>query len=341
MFLSTKQPVGYSSIWHLASIIKEKKATKGVLLNPPTEELLTQKDREKLNFFNVRTFVRHVESAPREVYNSVMRLQKHLVLVDKQNQKLKSKFTNYKKANKTYVIDNPQLKAENNNLENWLADLEKQLENALLDKHSALLPPPPPSVVFNNSDDKLKQSKKTKSTKLPDPPMLTDGHATRFDINMWESKIVKKLTANTDHYLTKALRMVYIDNCVDEEAYKHLAARSKISAQKPFAMAEKMFEVLQKAYGDVNQKYTAMNKFQDLKMMKDFNSFWAKFQVLTSELDHNESTLITELKYKLTPSLFWAMADGVSRLKDLHKYTQQCQLAYQDLKDIETSNIGS
>ena len=70
-----------------------------------------------------------MESAPREVYNSVMRFWKHFVLVDKQNQKLKSKFINYEKANKAYVIDNAQLKAENDDLQNRLADLEKQLEN--------------------------------------------------------------------------------------------------------------------------------------------------------------------------------------------------------------------
>ena len=70
-----------------------------------------------------------MESAPKEVYNLVMRLLKHLVLVDKQNQKLKSKFTNYEKANEAYVIDNTQLKVKNDDLENWLADLEKQLEN--------------------------------------------------------------------------------------------------------------------------------------------------------------------------------------------------------------------
>ena len=82
--------------------------------------------------------------------------------------------------------------------------------------------------------------------------MLTNGHATGFDINVWKSKMVKKLTANADHYLTKALRMVYVNSRIDEEAYKHLATRSRIDAQKPFATAEKMFKVLQKAYGDVN-----------------------------------------------------------------------------------------
>ena len=74
--------------------------------------------------------------------------------------------------------------------------------------------------------------------------MFTDNHATGFDINVWESKIVKKLTANTNHYPTKALRMVYVDSCVDRETYKHLAARSKIGAQKPFATAKEIFKVL-------------------------------------------------------------------------------------------------
>ena len=96
-----------------------------------------------------------------------------------------------------------------------------------------------------------------------------------------------------------------------------------------------MFEVLQKVYDNINCQHTAMNKFKDLKMIKDFNSFWMEFQVLASELDHNKSTLISELKYKLTPSFSWAMADSISRPKDIHEYVKQCQKAYQDLKDIE------
>ena len=183
MSSSTDRPAGYPSIQHLV-LIAEKTTNDGMALNPPAKKPLTREDREELNFPNVRTFVRHVESAPREVYNSIMRLRKHLMLVDKQNQKLKSKFTNYKKANEAYVIDNVQLKAENNNLENWLADLEKQLENAQLNKPSAPSPPPPLSVVSDNSDDNSKQSKKTKLTKLLDPPMLTNGHATGFNIDV-------------------------------------------------------------------------------------------------------------------------------------------------------------
>ena len=329
MSSSTNQPIGYPSIKHLASIAKEE--TKGVGLNPPVKKSQTRKDQEELNFSDVHTFLRHVEAAPKKVYDSIMRLWKHLVLVDKQNQKLKTRFTNYEKANEVYVIENKQLQSENRDLENQLADLEKQLEIARSDRRptsSSPLPPPPASVVSNDSDNNSKQSKKTKSTKLLDPPILTDGHATGFDIDVWESKMVKKLTANADHYPTEALRMTYVDSRVDKEAYKHLAARSRIGAQKPFATTKEMFEVLQKTYGNVNQQYTAMNKFRDLKMTKDFNSFWAEFQVLASELDHNESTLISELKFKLTPSLSQAMAGGVSQPTDIHEYAKQCQQAY-------------
>ena len=118
MSLSTKQSVSYPLIRHLASIIEEEKATKGVPLNPPAKEPLTWEDQEELNFPDVHIFVCHVESAPREVYDLVMRLWKYLVLVDKQNQKLKLKFTNYEKANKLYVIKNKQLQTKNKDLEN-------------------------------------------------------------------------------------------------------------------------------------------------------------------------------------------------------------------------------
>ena len=185
----------------------------------------------------------HVDKAPDKVYDSVMRLWKYLVLIDKQNRKLEKKFANYKKANEAYVINNMQLKAENDNLENRLANLAKQLENVCLNKYPTQ-PSPPPPLASNKLDNNSKQSKKTKSTKLLDPPMLTDGHAAGFNIDVWESKIVKKLTANADYYLIKVLRMAYVNSCVDGEAYKHLAVRSKIGARKLFAIAKEMFEIL-------------------------------------------------------------------------------------------------
>ena len=124
MSSSTSQPVGYPSIKHLTSIPEE--TIKGVSLNQLVNELpLTQNDCEELIFPDVYIFVCYVDEAPDKVYDSVMRLQKHLVLINKQSCKLEKKFANYEKANEVYIIDNIQLKVENNNLENWLANLEK------------------------------------------------------------------------------------------------------------------------------------------------------------------------------------------------------------------------
>ena len=79
-----------------------------------------------------------------------------------------------------------------------------------------------------------------------------DGNMTQFNIDVWKSKMAKKLAANADHYNTKALCIAYIDSCINGDAYKYLAARLKIGARKPFATAEEMFEGLQKVYGNVN-----------------------------------------------------------------------------------------
>lgn len=72
--------------------------------------------------------------------------------------------------------------------------------------------------------------------------MLIDGHAIGFDINIWKNKVAKKLTANADYYLIKTLCMAYVNSRVDSNAYKHLAARFRVRACKPFTMAGKMLK---------------------------------------------------------------------------------------------------
>ena len=74
--------------------------------------------------------------------------------------------------------------------------------------------------------------------------MLTDSNVAGFDIDVWESKMAKKLVANADHYNTEALLMAYLDSRMDGKAYKHLAARSRIDTRKLFATAEEMFKIL-------------------------------------------------------------------------------------------------
>ena len=159
-------------------------------------------------------------------------------------------------------------------------------------------------------------------SKATNPPMLEDGHA--VDIDVWITKMVKKLTVNADHDSTELAGMTYVDGRVNGDAYLPLKARASIDAANPFATAKEMLETLRDAFGDTNRKHTAMNTFRDLRMTKDFNSFWTEFQILSSELDHNESTLVSELRHKLTPSLSRAMAGGITRPTNVNEYAEQC-----------------
>lgn len=45
--------------------------------------------------------------------------------------------------------------------------------------------------------------------------------------------------------------------------------------------------------------------------------------MIASELEHNEATLIIELKHKLAPALVRA-SGGATRPKDIHQYAEQC-----------------
>lgn len=47
-----------------------------------------------------------------------------------------------------------------------------------------------------------------KTTKIPDPPMLTVGKEPRFDD--WLLLMNQKLAANTDHFNTSQLGMAYV-----------------------------------------------------------------------------------------------------------------------------------
>lgn len=87
-----------------------------------------------------------------------------------------------------------------------------------------------------------------------------------MDIDARLGKMRRKLEANADHFPTEQMHIAYVESRVEEDAHKHIAARSRPEARNPFTTAEEVFAVLFKAYGDTNRKHTAMNKFRDLRM---------------------------------------------------------------------------
>ena len=180
---------------------------------------------------------------------------------------------------------------------------------------------------------------KKKSMKLPDPPIFTDGKD--ISIDHWLTKMRSKLAANDDHMPTEVLKKAYVENRVGGEAMRHLEPRLRKGAIRPFTTAEEMFDQLERIYGDPNRKRTAMNNFRTLKQgSKDFNTFWAEFQRLAAELDHNEETPIGELKYKLSWEMSRQLATGDQEPTDLYEFAQKWQRLYQSLKESDRSKAS-
>ena len=98
--------------------------------------------------------------------------------------------------------------------------------------------------------------------------------------------------------------MGYVENRVGSTAIKHLAPRLRSGSANPFQLAEEMLEALERVFGDLNRRMTALQEFRKLYQgNKDFNSFWAEFQRLSTEIDYSLETLIDELRHKVSAEL--------------------------------------
>lgn len=141
------------------------------------------------------------------------------------------------------------------------------------------------------------QSKK--SSKIPDPPILTDGKEPRFED--WLLRIEDKLTANADHYPTPAMRLAYVKSRCGGKASEHLVARSRSDAVNKYGDATDVLEHLKSIYQDVNRVLTAKGKFRRLYMKPTdkFQEFLSEFSYLAQESGLAETEWKEELYYRI------------------------------------------
>jgi hypothetical protein len=176
-------------------------------------------------------------------------------------------------------------------------------------------------------------SVKTKSTKLPDPPILTDGKEPTYDD--WVAKMQSKLEANEDHFPTDALKIGYVQSRVAGTAALHINPRLRPAATNKFQTAGEIFKVLEKVYGDPDRKYTARQAYRKLYQNKDsFSTFWAEFQRLTVELDMDEETLIDDLRHKVNGKMQNALISEISPTS-LHALARKCLLIDQNIQKAQ------
>ena len=63
----------------------------------------------------------------------------------------------------------------------------------------------------------------SRSTKIPDPPILTDGKDPSFE--SWKLQMQDKLEVNVDHYPTRRAKMAYVFGRTGGDAQAHLRPR--------------------------------------------------------------------------------------------------------------------
>lgn len=143
----------------------------------------------------------------------------------------------------------------------------------------------------------------SKSAKIPDPPLLTDGKEPRFDD--WLLLISQKLSANAAHFNTPQLRMAYVASHCEGRAQKHITPRMRSDTANPYTDSDDMLDHLTTIYSDPNHVTTAKHQFRQLYMKAGdkFHDFLSEFLYLAAEAGVAEEDWKDELYHKLTTEL--------------------------------------
>ena len=179
--------------------------------------------------------------------------------------------------------------------------------------------------------------------KLQDPPIFT-GRRDGLPFIEWLAKMNRKMKIDEDLMDTLWRRMAYVMNCVGGTAFGHLEPCAQEHAwqhgPKPWKNSTEMLVYLERVFGDPNRRQNAKYKFRILYQEgQDFNSFWAKFLWLSSELDRNEATLISDLTHKLLLKMQFHLINRDEQSTNLFKYAERCQQVYQGLKDLARAKV--
>ena len=146
-------------------------------------------------------------------------------------------------------------------------------------------------------------TKYEKTSRLPDPPIFTDGLDPTWDD--WSSKIEHKLEANMDHYPTEKARLAYVIGRIGGDAAKHTMPRRLRNCSNPYATAEEILDQLAEIYEDANREENADREYRALVQgSRPFAEFYSDFIRITSALSRkDEKDLLREMSHKLRKGL--------------------------------------
>ena len=143
------------------------------------------------------------------------------------------------------------------------------------------------------------------SSKLPDPPIFTDGVDPTWED--WLSKIDRKLFVNDDHYPTRAAEIAYVLSRLGGKAAAFTANRSRRHATNYYTGAEDLFTHLASAFEETNRAAKAKHEYDNCSMgTMSFRDFFAEFSRLGDTAGLSEDHLQGDIIGRLSDPLFKA-----------------------------------
>ncbi|KAJ5666162.1 uncharacterized protein N7477_008610 [Penicillium maclennaniae] len=180
-----------------------------------------------------------------------------------------------------------------------------------------------------------------KSTKMPDPPMLSDGKDVKF--KAWKTEMRRKLLLNEDHYPTAAHQLAYVSSRCEGKALRHVNPRMQEDAMAPYKTVKDVFDHLEGVFHDPNQKQIARDEYYNLKMgpKQDFTDFLAEFTYLAEESGQPKDLRKRDLYRKLPTLLQNQVMISAGDDSTLDQFIRKCQIASRLIAQQVASRSGS
>ncbi len=203
-----------------------------------TEEVLSS-PTEKTHFYDethltLEGFLKACRDSPEALYKA---FSKHIEILEEANREGKAEIANLQKEIKAFEQELDLQANENMGVQELTEELAVK-DNRILD---LVMERDTLRKAISCMDPKATMSS-TRSIKLPDPPILTDGKDPAFD--NWLLKMEGKLEANKDHFGTEAIRMAYIDSRTGGNAAKHLGPRLRTTAPDRFTTGREIYYIV-------------------------------------------------------------------------------------------------
>jgi hypothetical protein len=163
-----------------------------------------------------------------------------------------------------------------------------------------------------------------KPTKLPDPPILTDGKDPTFE--RWRIQMQDKLRVNADQFQSMVAMKAYVFNRTGGDAQGHLVPRYEDGSTDPFLTSQSMIDFLATIYEDPYKVQNARLDYKSLSMKstETFSDFHTRFLQLAGQAKIPSDDLRPDLFDKLTLELQRTVLPVYTTLSTEKALADQC-----------------